>query len=338
MKKIAVVPAYEPEELMLPLLKELKKNDYFTIVINDGSNEKFDSIFEQAKEFATVLKHDVNKGKGAALKTAFLYIKDKFKNYLIVTLDCDAQHKVSDANRLLEYLEKNPTELVIGKRVRSGKTPLRSRIGNSLTRLVFYLAAGIDVYDTQTGLRAFTDKLMDFMLNLSGDRYEYEMNMLLECPRNKIVVKEIEIETIYFNNNANSHFNSIKDSLKIYKQIFKFSSNSLFCYIADYILYVIFILTLENIYISNIFAKVISFFASYSLNKKSPYIGKNKPLIMKYCLSLLIIILLNITILGLLVNYLSINKFLAKILTELILLFVIFIIKKIFALKNKKII
>lgn len=179
MNKIAIIPAYEPDEKMLPLLKELKENNYEIIVIDDGSGPSYKKIFAEAKQYAHLLVHEVNKGKGAALKTAFSYIEKHYKEYYIVTLDCDGQHRIKDANKLLKYLETHPKELVLGKRLRGEKTPLRSKLGNSITRAVYRLITRVDVYDTQTGLRAFTNELMPYMLNVPGERFEYEMNMLL---------------------------------------------------------------------------------------------------------------------------------------------------------------
>lgn len=334
MKKIAVVPAFEPDDNIISLVKELKKNNYLIVVVNDGSNEKFNNIFEKIKEDSIILTHDLNKGKGSSLKTAFSYIKDNYSNYYIITLDCDGQHKVSDANKLIEYLEKNQNELVIGKRIRSNKTPVRSRIGNMITRFVYKISTGVDIYDTQTGLRAFTDSLMDFMLNVSGDRYEYEMNVLLECPKNNIKIKEIEIETIYINNNSNSHFNTLKDSYKIYKQIFKFSCVSLSSFIIDYVLYVLFNIILNNIILSNILSRIISSYVNYNLNEKIVFNGKNNKSFIKYCLLVITILLLNTILLNTLVNYIFINKYIAKVIVELILFILSFIIQKIFVFKK----
>lgn len=226
MMKIAVIPSLEPDHKLLVLLEELKQNNYHIIVINDGSSKDYDNIFLEAKKYAEVITHNQNRGKGAALKTAFTFIENNFKDYLVITLDSDGQHKVRDANKLIAYLDQNKDYLVLGKRPRGKKTPLRSKIGNSLTRFIFSKVTSLDIYDTQTGLRAFSHTLMPYMLNLPGEGFEYEMNMLMYASLNNIKIKELEIETIYFNNNKKSHFNTFKDSFKIYKEIFKFASSS----------------------------------------------------------------------------------------------------------------
>ena len=224
-KLVILIPAYEPEERFIKLLQELNKKKLKVIVINDGSNSNYDEIFNEASKYSKVLKHDINKGKGTALKTGLKYIEENIKDdYVVVTMDCDGQHTLNDALKIGKYVIENPEELVLGKRLRSNKTPIRSRIGNGITRLIYRLKTKIDVYDTQTGLRAFSNKLIPFMLNIEGDRFEYEMNVLLQCPVNKIKIKEIDIETIYIDNNSQSHFNALRDSKRIYIEIFRFKN------------------------------------------------------------------------------------------------------------------
>lgn len=226
MKKdiIVLIPAYEPDLKMIELLKELKKYNLRVIVVNDGSKKEYSNIFTKAKKYAEVLEYEINKGKGYALKTGLSHIKNTInKESIIVTMDCDGQHKIEDALKLCEYLfNQKENVLVLGKRIRNNKTPIRSKIGNTITRFVYKIVAGVDVYDTQTGLRAFSSNLIPYMLGIEGNRFEYEMNVLLSCSLNKIKIKEIEIQTIYIENNSHSHFKTIRDSRLIYKEIFKF--------------------------------------------------------------------------------------------------------------------
>ncbi len=335
MDKIAVIPAYEPDSRMISLLKELRANKYIIIVVNDGSGNKYDNIFESAIEYATVLRHKINMGKGRALKTAFSYIKDNYDKYSVITLDCDGQHKVRDANKLYEYLINNKDDLVIGMRIRSDKTPIRSKIGNSITRSVFNLVTGIDIYDTQTGLRGFTDRLMDFMLNIEGERFEYEINMLLMCARNNIKIKEIEIETIYYDNNSKSHFKTIRDSYKVYRQIFRFSCVSFISFIIDYILFVIFNIISNNLLFSNILSRLVSSFINYNMNKRVVFKNNNKYSFIKYYLLALVILLFNSVLLNIFVDNLLLNKYVSKIIVEIILFILSFIVQKFYVFKRK---
>lgn len=223
MKKIILIPAYEPDDKLIKLVEDLSKEDFDILIIDDGSGSNYKSIFDECEEYCKVISYEINEGKGYALKTGFKYIKDNYnEEYVIVTMDSDGQHTIKDAKKLIEEVINNKNTLVLGKRIRSEKTPLRSRIGNFITRFVYKIGTGLDIYDTQTGLRVFSNKLIDYMLGVDGNRFEYEMNVLLRCAKDKITIKEIVIETIYIDNNSKSHFNGIKDSYRIYKNIIKF--------------------------------------------------------------------------------------------------------------------
>ena len=223
-KKIILIPAYEPDNKLIELVKKLSKEDLDIIIIDDGSGPSYQEIFNKCKNTSKVISYKTNQGKGYALKTGLKYIKENYQNeYIIVTMDCDGQHTIKDANKLIEASINNTDTLFLGKRIRSQKTPLRSRLGNSITRFVYKITTGLDIYDTQTGLRVFTNSLIDYMTNIEGNRFEYEMNVLLSCAKDKINIKEIEIETIYIDNNSKSHFNAIKDSYRIYKNIIKYT-------------------------------------------------------------------------------------------------------------------
>lgn len=220
MKYIVLIPAYEPDNKLIELLMTIPKN-IDVIVVNDGSNNNYNDIFNKAKKNAHILSYENNMGKGYAIKTGLSYIKDNYKNYVVVTMDCDLQHKINDAISLCDYAKEHTDTLVLGKRKWDKTMPIRSRIGNTITRFIFYKKTGLNIYDTQTGLRAFSNKLTNYMLNVKGNRYEYEMNVLLNLKNSDINYYEIPIETIYINNNKNSHFDTIKDSYKIYKEIIK---------------------------------------------------------------------------------------------------------------------
>lgn len=328
MKKIILIPSYEPDEKLIDLVNELNKNKLEIVVVNDGSNENYNEIFNKIDKKAKVLSYDTNRGKGFALKTGLSYIKQNYNDYVVVTMDSDGQHSVKDAIKLSDYSIKHPKELVIGKRIRSGKTPLRSRLGNSITMLIYRLATKVKVYDTQTGLRAFSNKLMDFMLEVDGDRYEYEMNVLLYAPSNDIKIKEIEIETIYIENNSGSHFNTIKDSYRVYKEIIKYGLSSIISFIIDYSLFTLFSFML-NITLSNIFARIISASVNYTINRNIVFKSNKKvsKSLLQYFLLAILILVLNTTILNVLV-YLGLNKYISKIIVELSLSILSFLVQK----------
>lgn len=339
-KTVILIPSYEPTQSFINLLQSLSKYNFEIIVVNDGSGKKYDDIFSQAKKYAHVIEYNINKGKGAALKIGLEYIEKNIKkDYFIVTMDCDGQHSIQDAIKLCNYIKENPNELVLGKRLRSKKTPLRSRLGNAITRFFYRLTTGLDVYDTQTGLRAFSNKLVPFMLAIEGDRFEYEMNVLLNCPVNKIKIKEIEIETIYIDNNSNTHFDAIKDSALVYKEIFKFLMSSISCFCIDYLLFSIVVMITKKLILSNIIARIISATINFNINKKIVFKNKSEKKyhqIIKYVILAICILLINTSFLKITVDYIKINKFIAKILVEVILFFFSWIIQREFIFSKTK--
>lgn len=222
-KKIILIPAYNPEEILIDLVSQIKCYNFDIIVINDGSNIQYNNIFTQIKNQVILIDYKDNKGKGYAIKQGLKYIKTHYKeDYVIVTMDADGQHSINDAKKLAHYNEENLDSLVLGSRKLNKNIPIKSKIGNSITRFIFLLVTSCKIHDTQTGLRAFSYKLVDSLINIPGNCYEYEMNVLLTCQKLGIKIDELEIETIYFNNNACSHFKTIRDSFKIYVQLLFF--------------------------------------------------------------------------------------------------------------------
>jgi glycosyltransferase involved in cell wall biosynthesis len=223
MTRVALIPAYAPGSELAPLAAALREAGLGVVVVDDGSGARFDEVFKSCEASAEVIRYPKNGGKGHALKVGLRHIQNVVPApFAVVTLDADGQHSVKDALRALSAAEERPGELVLGSRKFDGSVPLRSRFGNAVTRFVFRLMTGARVRDTQTGLRAFQSDLGDFMLNIPGERYEYEMNVLLTCARDKVNIREIDIETIYIDNNASSHFNTLRDSARIYKAILNF--------------------------------------------------------------------------------------------------------------------
>lgn len=331
MKKIALIPAYEPDSNLLDLLKSLIDKKIFPIVVDDGSGKEYKGIFEEAKKYAYVICYEKNRGKGYALKTGLKYIKENFEGeYAVITMDSDGQHTSKDAEKLIKYLENNPKELVLGKRIRNKNTPFKSKIGNEITRFVYKISTGINIYDTQTGLRVFTNKLIDTMIEIPGNRYEYEMNVLLEAPNLNIKMKEIEIQTIYIDNNSKSHFHPIKDSIKIYNQIIKFSLSSLISFIMDYILYNLILIITHSINIANVSARLISAIINYTINRSMVFKSKaNVPKsALKYAGLAITILAINTLMLNIFVKLIGMNAAFAKLITEVILFIFSWIIQK----------
>lgn len=215
-----IIPSYEPDERLLPLLVSLKEANLGpVIVVDDGGGEKYNHYFEEAKELGcTVLVHEVNQGKGRALKDAFKYCLETYPKMLgCVTADSDGQHTPSDIKKCILVFEENPECLIMGCRDFSGEdVPWKSSFGNNTTKRVCKFLCGVSVSDTQTGLRAIPAKFMAELLDVKGERFEFETKMLVETKDNYEIV-EIPIETVYDSKeNHRTHFRPIKDSIKIY--------------------------------------------------------------------------------------------------------------------------
>ena len=224
-----IIPAYEPDERLILLAKEIRKSEFEkVIIVNDGSGEKHNYIYSEAQriigeERCILLIHDINRGKGRALKTAFEYVIKKMPDIVgVVTADSDGQHSVECIQKVMEALVDNRQNLILGVRqFDDDSIPWKSRIGNTLTLKIFKLLSGLDVQDTQTGLRGIPNAFVRELINVDGERFEFEMEMLIASV-NKYPIKQVPIKTIYESkSNHQTHFDPLTDSIKIYRIIFK---------------------------------------------------------------------------------------------------------------------
>jgi glycosyltransferase involved in cell wall biosynthesis len=211
-----LIPAYQPDEKLTDVVGSLlQRSDVPIIIVNDGSREACLPVFnELAKlEHVTVLTHTVNQGKGRALKTAIAHCLAAGDIDGCVTVDADGQHKPVDVLRMMAALQETPDDLILGSRnFDFSNVPLKSMLGNKITRFITRFIVGQKITDTQTGLRAFSKHAMRQYAGVPGERYEFEMNMLLYAKRFNIKIREIVIETVYLDHNSSSHFNPVLDS------------------------------------------------------------------------------------------------------------------------------
>lgn len=196
MKVTAIVPSYKPDEKLAGVLRDLTAAGFERIiVVDDGSGPDYEAYFRQAEGYpqCVLLRHEVNRGKGGALKTAFAWFLEHTGEDLgVVTVDGDGQHTAADALRCARELEAHPDSLVLGVRQFDGAdVPLRSRIGNQATIWCFRVLCGVGVSDTQTGLRAIGTDFLRALCTVPGDRYEFETNMLLATSRLGIPIREV---------------------------------------------------------------------------------------------------------------------------------------------------
>lgn len=226
MNIVAIVPSLNPDEKLMQVVTGLQGEGFDDIVlVNDGSSAAHLAPFQEAAALpgVTVLTHEVNKGKGRAMKTAFAWCLENRPGIAgVVTVDGDNQHRPKDVLACVKAMEQDPTKLWLGVRNFSlDHVPFRSKLGNTFTRGFMKLACGVSVSDTQTGLRAIPASMLELMCEIRGERYEYETQMLLSVRDERLDIGEVIIDTVYIDENQTSHFNALKDSWKIYKIIFR---------------------------------------------------------------------------------------------------------------------
>lgn len=321
---IIVIPAFQPDNRVLTLIHEIQENsDFGIILVNDGSAPKCTPVFESAAlAGCIVLSHEVNKGKGAALKTAFRYLLDTGSKDGFICADCDGQHTWKDIKRLAEAALKHPSSIILGCRKFVGKVPMKSMLGNRITRTVFSIVSGNKISDTQTGLRGYSALMLPWLIQLKGNHYEFEMNQLLEAKEAGYSFCCIPIETIYEDNNKGSHFNPIKDSIRIYLPILKFCCSSLICGIIDFgLLFLLKILT-DNLLLSVVGARTISSLTNYVLNKNLVFNAEKSQkasTILQYYLLVAVIMGCNYLLMYLFSETIGLSLLISKILTECLL-------------------
>ena len=297
-KLIVIIPAYEPPREFIGYAKEVTSFAGELVVVNDGSSSEYDSVFNEiaAIENVKYITYGENHGKGYALKQAFKYCVEKYdEDYICVTADCDGQHDRTDIYRIAEASFEHPSTLVLGARnFDLPIVPKRSRAGNTNIRRIFRLLYGLNLSDTQTGLRGFSVKLAERFLNVRGDRFEFEMDMLIYSQKNDISILEIPIKTIYPDNPDEhvSHFKTIKDSVKIVGTVIKnlnmyILSSALSGLLDISVFFLLSSVVLGNVsaintLIATVSARVASSLLNFSLNRKYVFAGKSKKSIYRY--------------------------------------------------------
>ena len=290
-----VIPSYEPDDRLIALLHDLDAKEMGpVIIVNDGSSEEYNPIFKEAEEIISrrggkFISYQPNRGKGRALKTAFEYITENMPDALgCVTADSDGQHTPDCITNIINKLIEKPDDLILGVRQFNKKDiPWKSWFGNTVTITVFSYVAGIKVSDTQSGLRGIPFDFMKDLINVKGERFEYEMQMLLEVS-GRCGLTEIPIQTIYESKeNHQTHFRPIVDSIRIYKilgkKFIKYIFASLSSFVLDIALYHLFCLLFADllpdtsvsfadvgmgVFMATVSARVISAIYNYLINYK----------------------------------------------------------------------
>ena len=185
LSKISVVlPSLDPDEKLIAVIDGLLEYGFSDIIlVNDGSRQEnlhyFTDLAAQHPQIH-LLHHEVNKGKGAALKNAFRwFLANRPDGFGVVTVDGDNQHHPEDTRACCEHMLKTGHTVLGCRDFTLDHVPARSRFGNQTTSMIFKIFVGMTISDTQTGLRAIPRDVLTELVEVYGDRFEYETNMLL---------------------------------------------------------------------------------------------------------------------------------------------------------------
>lgn len=225
-----ILPAYNEGKVIKEIITDIQKQGYSNIiVVNDGSN---DNTYKQAKSTGViVLKHPINRGKGAATQTGIDAAK-LLDADIIVTMDSDGQHNPKDIKKLIQPILDDKADVIIGSRMLNTEGMPKSRIVmNKIANIVTYIFFGILVSDSQSGFRAYNKKAYTSVYTYM-DRYEFESEMLGQIKNAKLRIKEVPIKVIYtdYSKNKYKHMNkfSAQGLTNGVKMVIRLIENSLF--------------------------------------------------------------------------------------------------------------
>lgn len=266
---IVLVPAYEPDTRLVTLVADLREAGHQVLVVDDGSGPDHATVFAAtARLGAQVLTHPRNRGKGQALRTGLAHVLPTRPGQDVVCADCDGQHTPTDIARVAARLRAVPDDtLVLGTRRFTGEVPARSRFGNTATRLLFRAVTGTAVHDTQTGLRGYPAAMLPWLLSVPGDRFEYELEILLRATTSGRRIVEEDIATVYLQANASSHFRPVIDSLRVCVPMLTFAASSLTAFTLDTALLLVLHATTGNLLTSVLGARTVSSAVNFQLNR-----------------------------------------------------------------------
>ncbi|CAM3098413.1 bifunctional glycosyltransferase family 2/GtrA family protein [Leuconostoc rapi] len=335
-----VIPSLNPDEELIALINRLMihtgKIEQPIILVNDGSAKKYDSIFSkiQTRYQVTILQHDVNLGKGRAIKTAINYIIKHIPTAAgMITIDSDGQHTVDDMMTCTDNFLKKPKNLILGTRIFDNNVPFRSKFGNILTAKCTQMTIGVKVSDTQTGLRVIPKQYFDILLGMTGERFEFEMNMILEAPTYGIEITEVPIKTIYIADNQSSHFRIIHDSISIYALFIKYIFGAISSFLIDIFVFAMMVAFLSNIsaravFIAAILSRLVSSTANYYINKSIVFKNNNHLSFLSYFLLVLMQLIVSTLLVITLQHETGINVVMIKVVVDSLLFIVSYQIQK----------
>ena len=326
-KIIILIPAYKPDHRLINFIKELNVQHLPILVVDDGSGKNYQDIFDAVKKIGIqFVNHQINKGKGAALKTGLAQIIQSYPETSgIITADCDGRHKVTDIMKIIDLMHNNPHVLILG----SHSFINNSSFSQKITKTAFKFFTGLNISDIQTGLRGLPSCMFKDLLQLEGKRFDYEINMLLRLKTWGITYIEIPVETIYPQNNTSTYHHSIIDFILIFKQFLTMLATSILSFGIDYLLFILFhIFSGFSVAICYILARIISSLLNYTLNSKAVFKAGNLNCFIRYYILAAFIMLIGSLGTQFLANITNMHVIFCKLIIDLFLFLVNYYIQK----------
>ncbi len=336
---IILIPAYEPDHQLPALIRSIRDAEPWAtvVVVDDGSGPGYKDVFDGVKALGChVIGYARNRGKGFALKSGFGFIADHLPGRNVVCADSDGQHTFVDILRVAAAIPPEAAvggspAMVLGTRTFTGNVPARSRFGNTATRLLFTLATGERLSDTQTGLRGYPASMLAWLRSVRGERYEYELNLLLEAKQAGYGILTVDIATVYLDHNSGSHFRPLADSARIYAPLLKFLASSFAAFLVDTVAFLFLTLVTDSLLVAVVGARAVSSAVNFLVNRRMVFEhGRDKPAAaagLRYFSLVLVLLAANYGLISAL-DALSVAALPAKILAEIALLAVSYAVQQ----------
>ena len=276
---IILIPCYKPDGRLLALVEALRAADATqrVVLVDDGSGPDYGDVFGAAQDAGCdIVGYETNRGKGAALKHGFAYVAECYPREDVVCADGDGQHTPTDIRRVGAALPAHPGAIVLGSRRFVGDVPARNRYGNAITSVVFGTVTGQWLQDTQTGLRCYPGTMIPWLLSLPGERYEYELQILLAARRADVAVVEVPIATVYLDDNRSSHMRFPWDPIRIYLPFVRFSASSLWAFVLDASLLFLFLQLTGSLLFSVVGARVAGVAVNYAVKGRLDVVAASR--------------------------------------------------------------
>lgn len=337
-----LIPAYRPARSFTEFVRCLSDSvSCPIIVVDDGSGTEYSGCFEQIEKIRGVhlLRHAINLGKGAALKTGINHFLCKWPDLAgIITADADGQHAIGDVIRIAERLVEYPNSLILGARNFDASVPFRSRIGNKTTIGLARLLIGQRLTDTQTGLRGIPAALLPHLLQIASSGYEFELEMLITAKHLSYEIREEKVQTIYIDSNRASHFDPLFDSMRIYFVLLRFSILSLLTALVDNLVFFGALHFTGSIAQSQVVSRLIAILFNYTSARRVVFLSRQSHRIVlpRYLLLVLASGLLSYSLIRFFTSALEMNVLLAKPFAEGLIFIVNFAIQRDFVFTKRE--